>query len=289
MRCLNCLSILRGGANIVFNGWEATLRVLAVETATSWQSVAILDGSRILARHDQDAAGSHAKLLLPTIDRLFCETGLTVKQLDGLAVSIGPGSFTGLRVGLATLLAFRTISRLPLAVVPTLEGMAWNLRGASTLLCPVLNSRRGELYWALFRWAGNDRLERVMSEQVGTAAMLGSSLTGSAVVFGEGWTVEESAVRASISSSVTVIEASDSAKNPSAVSIGLAGIERLRRGEHAGGGISPLYVQRTAAELKYEESGGISPVTLRQERVAKKVNARLATARGTRGKGKDGT
>ena len=265
------------------------MKVLAVETATSWQSVAILDGSRVLARYDQDAAGSHAKLLLPTIDRLFCETGLTVKQLDGLAVSIGPGSFTGLRVGLATLLAFRTISRLPLAVVPTLEGMAWNLRGASTLLCPVLNSRRGELYWALFRWAGNDRLERVMSEQVGTAAMLGSSLTGSAVVYGEGWTVEESAVRASISSSVTVIEASDSAKNPSAVSIGLAGIELLRRGEHAGVGISPLYVQRTAAELKYEESGGISPVTLRQERVAKKENARLATARGTRGKGKDGT
>ena len=98
------------------------MKVLAVETATSWQSVAILDESRVLARHDQDAAGSHAKLLLPTIDRLFCETGLTLTQLDGLVVSIGPGSFTGLRVGLATLLGFRTISRLPLSVVPTLEG-----------------------------------------------------------------------------------------------------------------------------------------------------------------------
>ena len=167
------------------------MKVLAVETATSWQSVAILDESRVLARHDQDAAGSHAKLLLPTIDRLFCETGLTLKQLDGLVVSIGPGSFTGLRVGLATLLGFRTISQLPLAVVPTLEGMAWNLRGTSTLLCPILNSRRGELYWALFRWTSDDRLERVLSEQVGTPTMLGSSLTESVLVFGEGWTAEE--------------------------------------------------------------------------------------------------
>jgi tRNA threonylcarbamoyladenosine biosynthesis protein TsaB len=82
---------------------------------------------------------------------------------------------------------------------------------------------------------------------------------------------------------------------PSAVSIGLAGIERLRRGEHAGTGISPLYVQRTAAELKYEESGGLSPVALRQERVARKVNARAAVARIpsapariTRGKSTDG-
>jgi tRNA threonylcarbamoyladenosine biosynthesis protein TsaB len=256
------------------------MKVLAVETSTSWQSVAILDGGRVLARHDQDAAGSHAKLLLPTIDRLFRETGLTLKQLDGLVVSIGPGSFTGLRVGLATLLGFRTISQLPLAVVPTLEGMAWNLRGTSGLLCPILNSRRGELYWALFRWTGGDRLERVVSEQVGTPVMLGNSLTESVLVFGEGWTVEASAIRASTPSTLTMTEASDVAMKPSAVSIGLAGIERLRRGEYAETGISPLYVQRTAAELKYEESGGISPVVLRQERIAKKVKARVGAQKG---------
>jgi tRNA threonylcarbamoyladenosine biosynthesis protein TsaB len=157
--------------------------------------------------------------------------------------------------------------------------MAWNLRGTSTLLCPILNSRRGELYWALFRWTSEDRLERVMSEQVGTPVMLGSSLTGSALVFGEGWTVEASAIRSSIPPSATVAEPPESAMKPSAVSIGLAGIERLRRGEHAGTGIGPLYVQRAAAELKYEESGGLSPVALRQERVARKVNARVAAAR----------
>jgi tRNA threonylcarbamoyladenosine biosynthesis protein TsaB len=66
---------------------------------------------------------------------------------------------------------------------------------------------------------------------------------------------------------------------PSAVSIGLAGIERFQRGGYAGIGISPLYVQRTAAELKYEESGGLSPVAQRQERVARKVNARVVAAR----------
>ena len=256
------------------------MKVLAVDTATSWQSVAILDDSHVLALHGQDAAGSHAKLLLPTIDRLFRETGLTVKQLDGLVVSIGPGSFTGLRVGLATLLGFRTISRLPLAVVPTLEGMAWNLRGTSRLLCPILNSRRGELYWALFRWISDDRLERVVSEQVGTPDMLGSSLSESVLLFGEGWTVEESAIRASMSPSITVSEAPESSMKPSAVSIGQMGLERLRRGEYAGVGIRPLYVQRTAAELKYEESGGISPVALRQERVARKMKAHQGARRG---------
>ena len=265
------------------------MKVLAVETASSWQSVAILDESRVLARHDQDAAGSHAKLLLPTIDRLFREAGLRLTQLDGLVVSIGPGSFTGLRVGLATLLGFRTISQLPLTVVPTLEGMAWNLRESSALMCPILNSRRGELYWALFRWTSNNLLERVMSERVGTAAMLGYCLTGPTIVFGEGWTVEASAIRAAMPPSATVAEAPDSVMKPSAVSIGLAGIERLRRGEYAGTGISPLYVQRTAAELKYEESGGLSSVTQRRERVTRKGNARAAGARAVQGRGSGGT
>jgi tRNA threonylcarbamoyladenosine biosynthesis protein TsaB len=83
---------------------------------------------------------------------------------------------------------------------------------------------------------------------------------------------------------------------PSAVSIGLAGIERFQRGEYAGIGISPLYVQRTAAELKYEESGGLSPVAQRQERVARKVSARVVAARtskvrvrAVRGRGTGGT
>ena len=135
-----------------------------------------------------------------------------------------------------------------------------------------------------------------MSEQVGTATMLGSRLTGSVLVFGEGWTIEASAIRASIPPSAMVAEPPEAAMRPSAVSIGLAGIERLRRGESAGIGISPLYVQRTAAELKYEESGGQSPVALRQGRVARKVSARIesaripsARARVTRGRGTGGT
>ena len=253
------------------------MKVLSVETATAWQSVAILEGDRVLAQYDQEAAGIHAKLLLPSIDRLFRETGLSPAALDGLVVSIGPGSFTGLRVGLATMLGFRTITQLPLAVVPTLEGMAWNLRGASMPLCPVLNSRRGELYWAVFQWMSHDRLERMAPEQVGQPVALGKQLNGPITIYGEGWQREQAAIRAAMVATVTITEATDRMK-PSAVSVGLAGIARLQRGERAGVGVSPLYVQRPEAELKYEQSGGVSPVAHRQEKVARKLKNRTALA-----------
>jgi tRNA threonylcarbamoyladenosine biosynthesis protein TsaB len=258
------------------------MKVLAVETATAWQSVALLDGERVLVRCDQDATGSHAKTLLPTIDRLFIETGLSPAKLDGFVVSIGPGSFTGLRVGLATVLGFRTITQLPLAVVPTLEGMAWNLRGSPTPLCPVLNSRRGELYWAVFQWTSQDHVERLAPEQVGTPATLGKQLNGPVLLYGEGWKTERAGIHAALSHMTTVSEPPDEAMKPSAVSIGLAGLARLKRGERVGIGVSPLYVQRPEAELKYEESGGLSPVARRQAKVATKLKARLAKSASSR-------
>ena len=261
------------------------MKILAVETATAWQSVAILDGERVLARCDQEALGSHAKLLLPTIDRLFADTGLTPARLDGLVVSIGPGSFTGLRVGLSTVLGFRTITRLPLAVIPTLEGMAWNLRGTKTPLCPVLNSRRGELYWGLFQWTGYDRLERLVPEQVGPPDSLGKQLSGPVVLYGEGWEKERAAIEAAMGHAVLTAVASEHAR-PSAVSIGLAGLVRLMRGEKAGLGVSPLYIQRPEAELKYEQSGGVSPVARRKEKVARKFKNRMALA-GSRSRRKE--
>ncbi len=67
------------------------MKLLAVETATAWQSVAVLDGAKVMARSDEDATGSHAKRLVPAIDRLLKTCGLTLSSLGGLAVSIGPG------------------------------------------------------------------------------------------------------------------------------------------------------------------------------------------------------
>ena len=251
------------------------MKVLAVETATAWQSVALLSGERVLACCEQEAAGSHARLLLPAIDHVFSTSGLIPSKLDGLVVSIGPGSFTGLRVGLSTVLGIRTVLQLPLVAVPTLEGMAWNLRGAAMPVCPVINSRRGEVYWALFQWRGKNDLERLVPEQVGMPETLAKQLSGPVVMYGEGWEREKATIRTSAVGTVIITEAPERIR-PSAVSVGLAGLLRLSRGERADVGISPLYVQRPEAELKYEQSGGVSPVTRRQEKVARKLRHHLA-------------
>ncbi len=248
------------------------MKILAVETATVWQSVAILDGEAVLARVEQDAKGSHARTLLPAIDRLLKEAGLTLNDLNGLAVSIGPGSFTGLRVGLATMLGFRTVTKLPLVVVPTLEAMAWSLRGMSLPICPILKSRIGEVYWAQYQWTDRRTLVRLLHEQVGPPQAVARTVQKPLLVCGDGWQAYEKDIRASLGADARMIaEADVSAMRPSAVSLGLAALPRLANGEVAGLGIAPRYVQRTEAELTQERLGGVSATERRQQRVARKL------------------
>ena len=255
------------------------MKLLAVETATSWQSVAIVDGDRVLARHDEDAGKAHGTLLLPVIDRLLEQAGLRLTDLEGLACSIGPGSFTGIRVGLATCLGLRAATDLPLVLVPTLEAMAWNAGATTFPLCPVLTSRRDELYWAIFRRTDGTQMERIQSERVGVPRALAGSLTEPTLVFGEGWVAMGQEIRAALPDPAVVVAGPEEGVKPTATSVACLGIQRLRRGEVAGNQITPLYVQRAEAELKYEQSGGVAPVVRRQERVLRKVAARLARRR----------
>ena len=255
------------------------MKVLAIETATAWQSVALLEEESLLCSDYYDAANAHGTKLLPTIERLLNGSGSSLASLDGLICSCGPGSFTGLRVGISTVLGLRAATDLPLVLVPTLEAMAWTLKGAAETVCPVLPSRKGEVYWALFRWHGAQRLERVLPERVGSPEMLAQSVSGPTLMCGEGWMQCEAAVRATGQAFAALRTAPSEASRPSAVSVGLAGLERLRRGEIAGDQISPLYVQRTEAEIVYEQSGGLSPVARRQARVASKAASRAAQPR----------
>ena len=250
-----------------------SMKILAVDTATSCQSVAILEGKSVLAHVEQDAQGSHAKWLVLSIDAALRAAGLRLHEMNGLAVSIGPGSFTGLRVGLATLLGFRTALGIPLVAVPTLEAMAWNVRTTEGTVCPILKSRKHEIYWAMYQWMSDHRLHRLVSEQIGAPESLARSIDAPLTAFGDGWVANAQEIRDCLGSRATLIReaAPTTATRPLAISVGLAAGRRFASGQIEGIGVAPLYVQRSEAEMKYEERGGISPGERLKQRVAKRT------------------
>jgi tRNA threonylcarbamoyladenosine biosynthesis protein TsaB len=250
--------------------------LLAIDTATAWQSVALLRDDQVLALIEQDAEGSHARSLMGAIDRLLRGAGLSLKDLQALAVSIGPGSFTGLRVGLATMLGFRAVLGTPIVTVPTLEAMAWNLRDVKGVLVPVLKSRHNEVYWAAYEWLPGTGLRTHIAEQVGPPASVARALQGAkaCTLFGDGWQAYEKDIREAVEAAGgQVREVRTEQQRPSAVSVGLAGRQRLGAGQVAGPELVPCYVQRTEAEVKFDEQQGVSALERRRQRVASKISA----------------
>jgi len=148
-------------------------------------SVALLDGDRLVAEITSEDERLHAERLLPAVDRLLALADTTLGAVGAFAVSIGPGSFTGLRIGLATVKAFALDERRPVAGVPTLAALAAAAAGAPGPVAALLDARRGEVYAAACAYPG-EPLPSVLADSVFTPEALAAVLPReAALVIGE--------------------------------------------------------------------------------------------------------
>ena len=125
--------------------------ILAFESSARPASVALVRDGKLLAQSLQVSALTHSRTLLPMCEDLLKNTGLTLAEIDAIAVAQGPGSFTGIRIGVSTVKGLCWGAEKPCIGVSTLEAMAWHGLSAGGLVCPVMDARRAQVYNALFR------------------------------------------------------------------------------------------------------------------------------------------
>ena len=124
------------------------MKILAVDSSSLAASCAILEDRRLVGEFYIDAHLTHSQTLMPMIDALLKSTQTTLEEIDLFAVSCGPGSFTGLRIGIACVKGLAYGTGKPCAPVSTLEGLCRNLEGCEGTLCAVMDARRGQVYTA---------------------------------------------------------------------------------------------------------------------------------------------
>ena len=125
--------------------------ILAIESSGNVASAAIAGKDKILAEYTVNIGKTHSQTLLPMIDRILSDAEMSVNDLDAIAVSRGPGSFTGLRIGSATAKGLAASAEIPIVDVPTLEALAVGVGNAGKkLICTVIDARRNEVYTALY-------------------------------------------------------------------------------------------------------------------------------------------
>lgn len=126
------------------------MRILAIDTASSALSAAVLEEEEIIAQFGFNIGCQHSQIFMPMLEAILDNAKLTLREMSAIAVTVGPGSFTGLRIGIASAKAWGQALGLPLIPIDTLDALAC-LSQARGLVCPIVEARRDEVYYALFR------------------------------------------------------------------------------------------------------------------------------------------
>jgi tRNA threonylcarbamoyladenosine biosynthesis protein TsaB len=161
------------------------MRILSVDTATASCSVGVLDAGRLMAEATSEKKQTHSKHLMKMIDTVVQLAGIRMDEVDLFAATIGPGSFTGIRIGISTVQGFAAALSKPVVGVSSLEALAHQAGSCSYLICPLLDARKGEVYAALYQFEKNG-LRRIIEEHVSPLEKILYRIDGPCLFVGNG-------------------------------------------------------------------------------------------------------
>jgi len=226
------------------------MRLLSIETSTMLGGVAIVEEPRrLIAETRLSVRAVHSERLIPEIDALLKRAGLRIDDIDVFSASIGPGSFTGLRIGLSTLKGLAFATKKPIVTVPTLESLAWNLPFCPYPICPLLDARKGELYAGGFLWE-DDSPKRLFMETNLKVEAIEPLFKGDRVVFlGEGSEIYKDEIIGVFGKRAVFAPPHLGVLLPS--STAFLGLRKALMGEFEEPSLlRPFYIRKSEAELK---------------------------------------
>lgn len=139
------------------------MKVLAVDTSSIVATVALMDESRLIAEFTLNQNKTHSQRLMPMIKELLDYSGMKVDEIDIFAAASGPGSFTGLRIGITTIKAMAYAANKPVVGVVTLDGLAYNIPYFDGIVCPIMDARNEQVYCSVYK-AGEGGLPERLSD-----------------------------------------------------------------------------------------------------------------------------
>ncbi|NOZ69152.1 MAG: tRNA (adenosine(37)-N6)-threonylcarbamoyltransferase complex dimerization subunit type 1 TsaB [Deferribacteres bacterium] len=227
------------------------MKILALETSTLTGGIAIADNSLgLIAEVRVNVRIAHAERLMPSVEWLLKASGTGIHEIDAFAVSIGPGSFTGLRIGLSTVKGLSYATDKPVVPVPTLDAFAMSLPFCSYVICPMLDARKNEVYAALYRWEDNV-CRKIMPEAAINPRELLHRFDGPVVVMGDGAETYRGLIKDVLKDKAVFAPASR--MSPSASTVAEAAFERLGQGITADiATLAPFYVRKSEAEINWK-------------------------------------
>jgi tRNA threonylcarbamoyl adenosine modification protein YeaZ len=234
------------------------LKILAIDTSSKICSVSILEDKKILIEKHIDDEKSHSQKLMPIISTILEEANLKLADFDLFACSIGPGSFTGVRIGVSTVKAFCDVTNIPVVGVSSLEGLAYNslnsnICNTDNIICSLIDAKNDNVYCGIFQNENNhfEKSEDLCAKNINDIINILNKYSSSPIVFvGDGAIVHKSLILENFSNSLFIEE---NLNNQTSTSIGICAFNKYNDGIFGdSNSISPLYLRKSQAERALE-------------------------------------
>jgi len=226
------------------------MKILAIETSTMLGGVAIADEKGLIAETRLNVKSTHSERLMATIDEQLRQSEMALADIDVFAVASGPGSFTGLRIGLSAAKGLCFATGRPLVMVPTLEAFARSFPFSKHPVCVMLDAHRGEVYAAVFTWNGG--FVKLLDEVSAAPEDLFRDVESPVVLAGEGAKVYHERLVATLGE--RALFAPLEVMVPSPAHVAMLGLEKALKGEFTdASSAEPIYIRKSEAEVKWLE------------------------------------
>ncbi|MDY6862498.1 MAG: tRNA (adenosine(37)-N6)-threonylcarbamoyltransferase complex dimerization subunit type 1 TsaB [Thermodesulfobacteriota bacterium] len=223
--------------------------LLALEASTQTGSIALFaDGNLLIEFLVNPYTANHSESLMPAVDRVLTEGNIPLKEIDFYAVSIGPGSFTGLRVGISIMKGLALATGKPLVGISTLDVLAYNIPFSPYLICPIIDARKKQVYTALYMADNKGTLKKVREEYAVYPDELALNIYEKAIFLGSGVKTYKDVIKST--ARYPVIFAPENLNYPRASILGILGMEKVHANEFLDPDhFIPNYIRPSEAEL----------------------------------------
>ncbi|RJQ38279.1 MAG: tRNA (adenosine(37)-N6)-threonylcarbamoyltransferase complex dimerization subunit type 1 TsaB [Nitrospiraceae bacterium] len=236
------------------------MKILAIDTSTMLGGIALMDDSSasggsgsLIAESRLNVKSTHSERLMTEIEHCLKQSGVKISDIDVFAVAAGPGSFTGLRIGLSTVKGFSYATGKPIVSVPTLEALAWNFPYSRYPVCTMLDARKKEVYAALFKWEGQNLIRLIGETSAKPEEFMRNSLSAAHderfILAGEGVEIYRDKIIEVMGEKA--VFASPEKTVPSPANIAVLGLRKAKAGEFSDPvSLTPIYIRKSEAEVK---------------------------------------
>lgn len=230
------------------------MKILGMDSSGLVASVAVVEDDILVAEYTVNHKKTHSQTLLPMLDEVVKMTELELDTVDAIAVAAGPGSFTGLRIGAATVKALGLALDKPVVSVPTCHGLAYNMWGTNKLVCPILDARRNQVYTGVYQFI-DERLDVVRDQDAMGIDELVEYLNGldrEVIFVGDGIPVYGAYIRDNLKRGCSFAPAGFNRQRAS--SVAALGLQLYKEGKYeCADEHKPIYLRKSQAEREREE------------------------------------